>query len=98
MSSKTISLALTVGLAIASVALGVETNSAAAADGVDRVQGPVTVDRWQDFNGLYDYAGPGGTYGRGFGAPYIFVPGRGILGAPCGLPTSACPNSERPAD
>jgi hypothetical protein len=23
-----------------------------------------------------------------------FVPGRGIVGEPCGLPTSACPNDE----
>ena len=32
----------------------------------------------------------------GFG--YIYVPGRGILDAPCGLPTSACTNSENGAD
>lgn len=26
---------------------------------------------------------------------YVFVPGRGILGEACNLPTSTCPNSER---
>ena len=90
MSSKTICLALTVGLATAAVALPVETNSAAAAERDYRVQAPGT--------GLYDYAGPGGVYGPGFAGSYIYVPGHGILGAPCGLPTSACPNSQRPAD
>ena len=86
MSSKTITLALTVGLAAASAAIAFGTNSAAAADRVYRAQGP------------YDYAGPGGVYGAGFTGSYIYVPGHGILDAPCGLPTSACPNSERPVD
>jgi len=63
MSSKTICLALTVGLAVASIALPIATNSAAAADRVYRAQGPGT--------GLYDYAGPGGVYGSGFAGPYI---------------------------
>jgi hypothetical protein len=98
MSPKTIRIALTVGLAVASVALPVETNSAAAANRNYRSQGTGAVSHWQDSSGLYDYAAPGGAYGPGFGAPYIFVPGLGILDAPCGLPTSACPNSERPAD
>jgi hypothetical protein len=90
MPSKTISLALTVGVAIAAAALPAETNSAAAAERDYRAQGPGT--------GLYDYAGPGGIYGPGSAVPYIYVPGHGILGAPCGLPTSACPNSQRPVD
>jgi len=30
-----------------------------------------------------------------YGPGYTFVPGKGILGAPCNLPTSACPNSMR---
>jgi hypothetical protein len=98
MSSKIIGLALTVGLVVASVALPLETNSAAAAGRNYRAQGTGAVGHWQDSSGLDDYAGPGGVYGPGFGAPYIFVPGLGILDAPCGLPTSACPNSERPAD
>ena len=90
MSSKTICLALTVGLAVASIALPVATNSAAAAERDYRAQGPGT--------GPYDYAGPGGVYGSGFAGHYIYVPGHGILDAPCGLPTSACPNSQRPVD
>jgi hypothetical protein len=98
MSSKTRCLALTVGLAIASIALSLQTNSAIAADRDYRAQGPGAVNYWQDFTGLYDYAGPSGGYGPGFSAPYIYVPGHGILDAPCGLPTSACPNSERPVD
>ena len=84
MSSKTICLALTVGLAVASISLPIATNSAAAAERDYRAQGP------------YDYAGPGGVYGPGFTGSYIYVPGHGILDAPCGLPTSACPNSQRP--
>jgi hypothetical protein len=96
MSSKTICLALTVGLAVASIALLLETNSAAAADRDYRAQGPRAANQWREFNGVYDYAGPGGNYGPGL--PYIYVPGHGILDAPCGLPTSACPNSERPVD
>jgi hypothetical protein len=96
MSSKTICVALTVGLAIASAALPIETNSAAAADRDYRAQGAGAVNQWRDFTRVYDYAGPGGSYGPGL--PYIYVPGHGILDAPCGLPTSACPNSERPVD
>lgn len=94
MSQKTISVALTFGLAVASLALPLGTNSAIA-------QGPPTANQWQDYRGPYhrgpyDDVGPGGYRGVGFG--YIYVPGRGILDAPCGLPTSACTNSENGAD
>jgi hypothetical protein len=33
--------------------------------------------------------------GRAHGAGYVFVPGRGILGEACNLPTSACSNQYR---
>jgi hypothetical protein len=94
MSQKTLKLALTFGLAVASLALPLGTNSAIA-------QGPPAANQGQDYSGSYyggpsDYAGPGGAYRSGFG--YIYVPGRGILDAPCGLPTSACTNSENGAD
>ena len=88
MSSKTTSIALTLGLAIASLALPLGTNSAIA-------QGPPGPNQW-DYRGPYGYAGPGGYRGVGFG--YIYVPGHGIIDEPCGLPTSACSNSERGAD
>jgi hypothetical protein len=96
-SSRITSFALTVGLAIASTALPIATNAAVAQDHSDRFQDAGTISR-QDLNGLYDYAGPGGLYGARFSGPYIFVPGLGIVDEPCGLPTSACSNSERGAD
>ncbi len=97
MSSKTNSVVLTLGLAAASIAAPLGTNSAIA-------QGPPTANQWQGSSGYYrgssgyydGYAVPGGPYRTGFG--YIYVPGRGILDAPCGLPTSACTNSENGAD
>jgi hypothetical protein len=30
-----------------------------------------------------------------FGSGYVFVPGRGILGEDCNMPTSTCPNEVR---
>ncbi|MGA9320578.1 MAG: hypothetical protein WBW06_05905 [Xanthobacteraceae bacterium] len=89
MSSKTKSVALTLGLAVASIAAPLGTNSAIA-------QGPPTANQWQDSRGYYYGYGVPGPYRAGFG--YIYVPGRGILDAPCGLPTSACTNSENGAD
>ena len=89
MSSKTICLALTVGLAVASISLNPDRNK------FRRRGGGATIA----LKGPYDYAGPGGVYGPGFTGSYIYVPGHGILDAPCpGLPTSACPNSQRPVD
>jgi hypothetical protein len=92
MSSRTLSVVVTFGLAVASLALPLGTNSAIA-------QGPPGPNQW-DYRGPYSggpygYTGPG-AYRAGFG--YIYVPGRGILDAPCGLPTSACTNSENGAD
>jgi hypothetical protein len=90
MSSKTKSVVLTLSLAAASIAAPLGTNSAIA-------QGLPAANQWQDSRGYYNgYAAPGGPYRTGFG--YIYVPGRGILDAPCGLPTSACTNSENGAD
>jgi hypothetical protein len=93
MSSKTKTVVLTLGLAAASITAPLGTNSAIA-------QGPPTANQWQGSRGYYGYyngyAAPGGPYRSGFG--YIYVPGRGILDAPCGLPTSACTNSENGAD
>lgn len=100
MSSRITSFPLIAGLAIAALALPVTTHSAVAQDQGYRARDGSAADRWREFNGVYDYAGPGGIYGPGpgFAGSYIYVPGHGILGAPCGLPTSACPNSDRPAD
>jgi hypothetical protein len=51
---------------------------------------------------LFRHPGPAGVYasprfGRfGYAAPgYVFVPGRGILGEDCNMPTSTCPNEMR---
>jgi len=92
MSQKTTSVALTFGLAVASLALPLGNSSAIA-------QGPPTANQWQGgpyYQGAYDYAGPRGAYGTGLG--YIYLPGRGILDSPCGLPTSACTNSQNGQD
>ena len=107
--SKKLCFALAAGLAVASLALPVQTDTAVAAghhyraSGHYRAYGARAAGQRQALAGLYNYAGgrgyaPGSVYARGYGTPYIFIPGRGILGAPCGLPTSACPNSARPAD
>jgi hypothetical protein len=95
MSSTTKSVALTLSLAVASVALLLGANSAMA-------QSPAP-NQWQApgyYYGspgyYYGYAGAPGVRSPGFG--YIYVPGRGILDAPCGLPTSACTNSENGVD
>jgi hypothetical protein len=90
MSSKTISVALSLSLTVASIATLLGPNSAVA-------QGSPPPYQWQNQSGYYyGYAGPAGVRSPGFG--YIFVPGRGIIDEPCGLPTSACTNSERGAD
>jgi hypothetical protein len=44
-------------------------------------------------HGAPGYQGPDGSGYRWPG--YIYVPGKGIVGESCNLPTSACPNSER---
>jgi len=96
MSSKKLSFALIAGLAVASIMLAAETNLAFAQD---RAYGPGPAGPRYGFGGVYDAVGdypygPGAIYAPG----YIYVPGHGILDAPCGLPTSACPNSQRSAD
>jgi hypothetical protein len=45
------------------------------------------------------YAGPTpGFPAPNAGSDYIFVPGRGIAGADCNLPTSTCSNDQRDAN
>ncbi len=44
-------------------------------------------------HGVPGYQGPD-EYGYRWPG-YIYVPGKGIVGESCNLPTSACPNSER---
>jgi hypothetical protein len=45
---------------------------------------------------IYGYAAPSNLPAGAMVMPgYVFVPGRGILGEACNLPTSACPNTER---
>jgi hypothetical protein len=93
MSSKNLRLALVAGLAVASAALVAGTNMASAQNRADRwTFGPAYGP-----GGPYDAVGPG-AYEGDYSGPPIFVPGRGIINQPCGLPTSACSNSERGAD
>jgi hypothetical protein len=92
MSSKDLRLALVVGLTVASAALVAGTNLASAQNRADRwTLGPGYGP------GAYGFVGPG-MYVGDYSGPPIFVPGRGIINEPCGLPTSACSNSERGAD
>jgi len=89
MSSKNLRLAVVFGLAIAVAALVAEMNPAFAQNRPDGwTLGPAYGP-----GGAYDIVAPGMYDG-----PPIFVPGRGIINQPCGLPTSACSNSERGAD
>ena len=93
MSSKNLSLTLVAGLAVASAALVAGTNMASAQNRADRwTFGPAYGP-----GGPYDAVGPG-AYEGDYSGPPIFVPGRGIINQPCGLPTSACSNAERGAD
>jgi hypothetical protein len=93
MSSKNLRLALVTGLAVASAALLAGTNMASAQNRADR----------RTFGPAYGPGGPYGAVGPGayegdYSGPPIFVPGVGVINQPCGLPTSACSNSERGAD
>jgi hypothetical protein len=93
MSSKDLRLALVVGLAVVSAALVAGTNLASAQNRADAwTLGPAYPP-----GGAYDIVAPG-MYVDDYSGPPIFVPGRGIINEPCGLPTSACSNSERGAD
>jgi hypothetical protein len=92
MSSKSIRYTLLAGFAVASVLVG-ETNLAFAQNRADGwTLGPAYGP-----GGAYGVVGPG-MYLGDYSGPPIFVPGRGIINEPCGLPTSACSNSERGAD
>jgi hypothetical protein len=91
MSSKSLRTTLAAGVAVVSVML-----AAVVAFAQDRA------DAWRlgpsyGPGGAYDIVAPG-MYVDEYDGPPIFVPGRGIVNEPCGLPTSACPNSDRPAD
>jgi hypothetical protein len=92
MSSKGLRCTLLAGLAVASV-LAVETNPAFAQNRADGW----TLGPSYGPGGAYDIVAPGMYVGDHSGPP-IFVPGRGIINEPCGLPTSACSNAERGAD
>jgi len=91
MSSKSLRCTLAVGVAVVSATLAADI--AFAQDRADAWRlGPSYGP-----GGAYDIVAPG-MYGDNYSGPPIFVPGRGIINEPCGLPTSACPNSDRPAD
>jgi hypothetical protein len=60
--------------------------------------GPIHVQRSVVLSPHANFFGWGQSRDHGWvfhGPGYIFVPGKGILDAPCDLPTSACPNSAR---
>jgi hypothetical protein len=90
MSSKSLRYTLLAGLAVA--VLAGNTNLAFAQN---RANG-WTLGPAHGPGGAYDFVAPG-VYGD-YSGPPIFVPGRGIINEPCGLPTSACSNAERGAD
>jgi hypothetical protein len=91
MSPRALCLTLLAGLAVASSALAGDV--AFAQNRTDaRTLGP-----GYSPGGAYDIVAPG-MYVGDYSGPPIFVPGHGIINEPCGLPTSACSNSERGAD
>jgi hypothetical protein len=91
MSSKSLRTTLAVGVAAVSVTLA--TGVAFAQDRADAW----TLGPPYGHGGAHYFIAPGMYLGASPGPP-IFVPGRGIVNEPCALPTSACPNSDRPAD
>jgi hypothetical protein len=91
MSPRALRLTLVAGLAVASSALAGHV-----------VFAQNRTDAWTlgpaySPGGAYDIVAPG-MYVGDYSGPPIFVPGRGIINEPCGLPSSACSNSERGAD
>lgn len=91
MSSKNLRTTLTVAVAVIAVTL-----AAGVAFAQDRADA-WTLGSSYGPRGAHYFVAPGMYVGDSPGPP-IFVPGRGIVNEPCGLPTSACPNSDRPAD
>jgi hypothetical protein len=88
--------------AIAALAVSLTTHGAAAASSdqkaavnAHRTHHAYVVRRWQHARPypLYGYAKypPGAIVGPG----YVFVPGAGILGESCDMPTSTCSNEYR---
>jgi len=93
MSWKKLSVALVAGLVVSAAALVAETDLAFAQRRADSR----TLGSAYGPGGAYDIVAPG-IYMGDYSGPPIFVPGRGIVNEPCGLPTSACSNAERGAD
>jgi hypothetical protein len=91
MSPRAPRLTLAAGLVVASSALAGDV--AFAQNGA----GAPTLGPAYSPGGAYDIVVPG-MYVGDYSGPPIFVPGRGIVNEPCGLPSSACSNSERGAD
>jgi hypothetical protein len=91
MPSRALRLTLAAGLAVASSALAGNVAFAQNSAGA-RTLGPAYSP-----GGAYDIVAPD-MYVGDYSGPPIFVPGRGIVNEPCGLPSSACSNSERGAD
>ncbi|HBK05844.1 MAG TPA: hypothetical protein DDZ81_08245 [Acetobacteraceae bacterium] len=101
---------LAVGLATAALAISLGLPAAAAASG-DRYAKPHRVHHARTLHATHRWPGGAQAealpsrpeYGFLSRVPanairmpgYIFVPGVGILGASCDLPTSACPNQYR---
>jgi hypothetical protein len=91
-SSKKLRRAPAAGLAVALVLIV----AASPAFAQDRADGRTLAPAFEP-GGAYDIVAPG-MYVEDDSGPPAFVPSRGIVNEPCGLPTSACPNAERGAD
>lgn len=91
-----------VSLATAMLAISLGSPPATAANGdkyakshrVHRERAVYETQRWPTYRPRHDflYDIPADAIRM---QGYTFVPGVGILGTPCDLPTSACPNSDR---
>jgi hypothetical protein len=90
-----VGVALAAAIAVPGVAAAGSDNPGIATP--HRIHGRHPVHQWHHFiqrsPPIYGYAAlpPGAMVMPG----YVFVPGRGILGEACNLPTSTCPNTER---
>lgn len=100
--STFVALAASFGFAFVAVSVGAFPAAAASRDKHHQAAAQHRVHHADTANREY-WFDPRNPEGRGYVVPpdairgpgYVFVPGVGILGESCDLPTSACPNEYR---
>ncbi len=93
-------IAFTLAAGFVTAALAVSLAAAPAAAGADRRAPVVAHHIHKSFPVRHRYFaggryGPGGSVAPVYGPGYVYVPGHGILGAACNLPSSTCSNEYR---